>query len=266
MKELCFDYYMQIDYSEVVSTCNFTIKCLPQDNARQKIGQLTIDIFPERQYATGVDGMGNLQIYGRNELPHVNFYYHLAGTATTGLADYEEKAPESKAMIFRHPHGLNRPGEAVRAYYAKLEESLRGNDLEKALALMEALHRDFSYCSGSTDVNTTAEQAFAQGKGVCQDFAHIFIALLHLAGIAARYVTGFIMGEGASHAWVEVLYDGKWYGLDPTANTQVYENHIKIGVGRDAADCMLNRGIMLGGGLHTQTVRVKVREIREPSN
>ena len=112
----------------------------------------------------------------------------------------------------------------------------------------------------STNINTTAEEAFVQGQGVCQDYAHIFIALLHLAKIPSRYVTGLIVGEGASHAWVEILCGRKWYGIDPTNNCIVSDEHIKIGIGRDARDCMINRGIMHGGGLHTQKISVSVTE------
>lgn len=67
------------------------------------------------------------------------------------------------------------------------------------------------------------------GQGVCQDYAHIFLALLNLAGIPARYVTGLLIGEGASHAWVEVLHHGAWYGLDPTNDAPVLTDYINMG-------------------------------------
>ncbi len=129
--------------------------------------------------------------------------------------------------------------------------------------LMHQLHEDFQYQPCTTNMNTTAEEAFLQGYGVCQDYTHIFLALLHLAGLPARYVTGLLIGEGASHAWAEIMKDHKWYGLDPTNDVRVEDNHIKIGVGRDAKDCLINRGIMHGGGLHTQTVKVMVKDIGE---
>ena len=69
-------------------------------------------------------------------------------------------------------------------------------------------------------------------------------------------------GEGASHAWVEILSDGKWYGLDPTNNVVVSDEHIKIGVGRDAKDCEINRGIIIGGGNQTLTICVNVEEVK----
>ena len=89
------------------------------------------------------------------------------------------------------------------------------------------------------------------------------IALCRMAGIPARYVTGMLVGEGSSHAWVEVLSVGKWYGLDPTNNLIVGEEHIKIGTGRDASDCPINRGLLFGGGEQVQIVSVKVRQEKE---
>lgn len=260
MRKLHFVYEMGISYSIEVGRCNYTIKCIPKDSIRQKIFDETITISPATRYLYGMDGLRNLQIYGVNELPHKEFTYRIEGNAVTGLCDFEENVDDNLAMIFRHPHGLNVAGQGIIAYYNEIKPDRALSDYEKALHIMHRLNKDFEYKPCSTDVNTTAEEAFVLGTGVCQDYAHIFISLLHLARIPARYVTGLILGEGASHAWVEVLVDGKWYGLDPTNNSKVYDDHIKIGVGRDARDCTINRGIMHGGGLHTQTIKVNVTE------
>lgn len=264
MKCLYFDYYMEIDYTDLVSKCNYTIKCIPQTNSRQRIEDLSIDMYPPSTYSWGKDGLGNSQIYGANETPHKTFYFHITGKATTGLAKIEEKENDSLTMIFKHPYGLNVAGEELKKYYDMIskEERLEESDvLTKALGIMHRIHKDYAYVPGSTDINTSAEEAFRLGQGVCQDYAHIFIALLHLSKIPSRYVTGLIVGEGASHAWVEILINGEWIGLDPTNDVMVSTEHIKIGVGRDARDCMINRGIMHGGGFHTQKISVSVKEI-----
>lgn len=263
MKQLLFDYSMQIDYSEMVSRCNFTIKCIPQNTMRQRIDHIAIELFPQTDYFWGTDGLKNSQIYGLNEAEHRTFRFHISGRAQTGAAEYEELADDSMTMIFRHPHGLNAGGEGIRSYFEKVKGTFLSerDAYSKAVHIMHRLHRDYRYQANVTTIHTTAEEAFALGQGVCQDYAHIFIALLHLAGIPARYVTGLMIGEGASHAWVEVLHDGRWYGLDPTNDALVREEYIKIGVGRDAGDCMINRGIMHGGGLHTQKIRASVKEM-----
>lgn len=260
MKQLHFDYKMQIAYSEEVSKCNFTIKCIPQSNKRQQVLTSTIMIQPQTTYAWGKDGLGNTQIYGLNGEPHDSFCYQIQGEVIAGNCEYDEEENTSKDMIYRHEHGLNCAGEEIKSYFNSIKKDLKSDVYQKSVQIMESLHRDFVYEPNQTSIETTAEMAFELGKGVCQDYAHIFIALLHLAGISARYVTGLIVGEGASHAWVEILYQGKWYGLDPTNNIPVTDEHIKIGIGRDAKDCMLNRGIMHGGGLHTQTISVYVEE------
>ena len=114
------------------------------------------------------------------------------------------------------------------------------------------------YEKGYTEIETCAEEAFAGGKGVCQDFAHIYITVLRLLGIPARYVCGLIVGEGESHAWVEAAIDGNYIAFDPTHNKEITDEYIKLGTGRDAADCAINRGVMWGGGTQTQEINVVV--------
>ena len=79
-------------------------------------------------------------------------------------------------------------------------------------------------------------------------------------GIIARYVAGMMLGEGASHAWVEVLHDGIWTGYDPTNDLIVSDGHIKLSHGRDAWDCAINRGIFLGSANQTTEISVIVAE------
>ena len=261
MKQLHLSYDMLIEYSQEVSNCNFTIKCIPENSMRQSISNVQIQIIPNVKYSYGKDGLNNTQIYGANDTPHKSFEFHIDADAKTGLSDYETDSNDDLDMIFKHEHGLNVAGYSIRTFCNTLSRIKRTTSIyDKAVELMEELSRNFVYMSGSTDVNTSAEEAFKQGYGVCQDYAHIFIAFLHEFGIAARYVTGFIVGEGESHAWVEILCDDKWYGLDPTHCKAVNDEYIKVGIGRDAKDCMINRGIMHGGGLHTQKVSVQVSE------
>ena len=113
---------------------------------------------------------------------------------------------------------------------------------------------------GTTGVQTTAEEAWQLGTGVCQDYAHIYVTLLRMRGIPARYVCGMMLGEGESHAWAEVLCGGRWVGFDPTNDRPVLNHYIKLGHGRDAADCAINRGLMWSGGAQWQNISVCVQE------
>lgn len=261
MKTLHFDYYMQICYSQAVTKCHFTIKCIPKDSARQKVSNLKITLFPKEVYSTNEDSFGNGLIYGHVADPHEEFSFRITGDVKTGQADYEERANEDMVSVFRHPYGLNRAGESLRSYFKSLEPELpQQSAYGKGVYLMHRLYQDYNYEKNCTTMKTTAEEAWKLGRGVCQDYAHILTALCHMAGIPARYVTGMLIGEGFSHAWVEILEHGKWYGIDPTNDTIVTDSHIKIGVGRDASDCLINRGVMMGGGDQSQNIRVSVEE------
>lgn len=277
MRRLRFDYSMEIAYTEPVEECHYTIKCIPPHTARQCMEKaqivirscrgehtMTEEIFPVEEAdgpCKGTDSFGNRFVYGKVSSVHDRFLFRATGLVTVGSADSETMDREGILPVYRHPYGLNLPGEGLKAYFASLRLSEEMSDYEKSVELMHRLYRDFSYGKDVTDVTTTAEEAWQLGKGVCQDYAHILIALCHMAGIPARYVAGMLVGEGYSHAWVEVLCQGRWYALDPTNDMLVTDAHIKLGVGRHAADCMINRGVIRGGGSQRQTVNVIVTPV-----
>ncbi|WP_101842296.1 transglutaminase family protein [Halobacillus sp. Marseille-P3879] len=132
--------------------------------------------------------------------------------------------------------------------------------------LMEFLHRSILYDGTSTQVGTKAHESWPLRAGVCQDYTHIMLGVLRDKGIPARYVSGYLyvgensalIGDAATHAWVEVMIPGiGWVGLDPTNNVEALENHIRIGTGRDYADVSPLQGVYRGGGQHSE-VKVSV--------
>lgn len=260
MKKLRFDYHMRIAYTEEVKECHFTIKCVPPDTERQRLEEIDIQILPARRWEEGEDSFGNRLLYGRVDEEHTNFSFRVMGTVTAGLADYESWDRGGMLGVYRYPHGLTKPGRELLSYGESVEMREGASSYERSLALMHRIHQDFAYEKNVTNVATTAEEAWRGKRGVCQDYAHVMIALCRMAGIPARYITGMLIGEGYSHAWVEIYSEGKWYGLDPTNDVVVGDSHIKIGTGRDASDCLINRGLLRGNGAQTQTVRVKVEE------
>lgn len=149
--------------------------------------------------------------------------------------------------------------------------------LEACEALCHRIHTELQYETASTQVNTPALQALAQGKGVCQDFAHIMTGCLRSLGLAARYVSGYLLtqpppgqprliGADASHAWVSVYVPGSEYGwvdFDPTNNLLPDTEHITLSFGRDFSDISPLRGIILGGGGAEPEVAVTVFPIDE---
>ncbi len=98
--------------------------------------------------------------------------------------------------------------------------------IEVACEIMDEVYKAFTYTPGSTTIKTTAEEALAQGKGVCQDYAHVMLAVCRNLGLASRYIAGMLGGEGATDAWVEIYHEGRWVGLDRTHNRLIDDNYI----------------------------------------
>jgi transglutaminase-like putative cysteine protease len=134
------------------------------------------------------------------------------------------------------------------------------NPRELAHGIVRYVNENLAYTKGVTDVFTTAAVAFAQGRGVCQDFAHVAIALARSAGLPARYVSGHLIGESATHAWVEFLVDERGappiaLSLDPTYRTATDFRYVVVAVGRDYDDVPTTSGVFTGsaaGKLHAR--------------
>jgi transglutaminase-like putative cysteine protease len=128
------------------------------------------------------------------------------------------------------------------------------------------VYQTFAYQKGITTVETTIDEIWNLKSGVCQDFAHILLAMLRLSQIPARYVSGYICpnksgmrGEGATHAWVEAyLPQYGWLGLDPTNNCIANETHVRLAVGRNYGDCAPVKGTYRGTSAHVMEVAVSV--------
>ena len=192
---------------------------------------------------------------GKIQQLHDHFRYTLNGTARLAVSQRE---PERPMTVFRFPSDYTQPWQGLTELLEKWD--LPANPQERAWQLMTLVHEHMEYAPGTTGVNTTAEQAFASGKGVCQDYAHIYLAMARQAGLTARYVNGLPEGEGVSHAWCEVWLDGIWTGIDPTRCQWTDDGYIRFGVGRDFGDCPIERGVFRGGVNQTQTIFMRVWE------
>ncbi|MES2943509.1 MAG: transglutaminase family protein [Pseudomonadota bacterium] len=152
---------------------------------------------------------------------------------------------------------------------------------EAAHDLMERIYTSMLYESDSTEVNTPALVALRQGKGVCQDFAHIMVACCRAMGLPARYVSGYMLtqpppgkarliGADASHAWASVYCpdlnggrNGCWLDFDPTNNRPPGEDYVTLATGRDFLDVSPLRGVIRGGSQHILDVAVTVEPLEE---
>lgn len=160
------------------------------------------------------------------------------------------------------------PVTALSPEIEALAETVRKADRLSTLhALMEAVHERVAYVGDSTDAHTTAAAAFLEGRGVCQDHAHIFITAARSLGIPARYVTGYLLledgaGAAAHHAWAEALVeDIGWVGFDAANNLCPTEYYVRLGAGLDAASAAPIRGVRRGAGGESLKVDVAVREL-----
>lgn len=255
---------MTASYSDDISDHSFTVMFIPKNTNRQRISRLEIAIENCKTYSVTYDSFGNQKLYGRIMAPHRTFNVKISGIAETGLDIFEEYTDYPfSAVMLKAQTALTQPGEKLRAYHRSLRPEQYSGDYEKALHIMRSLPQAFTYRKGATAVHETAENAFALGSGVCQDYAHIMTALLRAEHIPARYVVGMMPGEGASHAWVEALCNGYWYGFDPTNNKLVNDEYIKVSCGRDSGDCSVIRGSFYGCAEQTQSEYITVEEITE---
>ena len=169
---------------------------------------------------------------------------------------------------YLEPSTLTQPDEALRQVAAMLSEGIQEQPLALAGRINDWVHNGLRYDHGATDIHTTAAQALALGRGVCQDYAHIMLALCRLCGLAARYVSGHLLGEGGTHAWVEALvaapeHPGEAMALafDPTHGCETDLHYITVAVGRDYYDVAPTSGTFQAPYRGQLTVSKKVGPI-----
>jgi transglutaminase-like putative cysteine protease len=132
------------------------------------------------------------------------------------------------------------------------ELGVRPRDPDSMMAVNWELRQRFRYVPGATTVGTKLAEVLEGRVGVCQDFAHVMLAVARQSGWPARYVSGYMLPHGdevvgESHAWVEVATpDGRWIGLDPTHGEVVTDGHVRVAVGRDYDDVAPVRGTFAG--------------------
>ncbi len=161
-------------------------------------------------------------------------------------------------------------GPELRAFATEVGEPGDDDLVAWYMYAGSTIKREFAYKKDATSVRTTVDESIRLRAGVCQDFAHVLVALCRLAGIPARYVSGYIfsgqegavLGADASHAWCEA-YLGKhgWVGFDPTNDTLIDDRFAKIAVGRDYRDVSPVRGIYKGASRSTMSVNVAMEAL-----
>ena len=156
---------------------------------------------------------------------------------------------------------LRRVGERIAKYH---------DPHDAVIAAADWVNSELDYVAGTTGVHSSALDALREGKGVCQDFAHLTLAVLRGIGIPSRYVSGYLhpqrkapVGEtvdGQSHAWIQA-WTGGWWNFDPTNDKEINEQYVSVGVGRDYADVTPLKGIYSGGGSTDLDVVVEISRL-----
>jgi transglutaminase-like putative cysteine protease len=275
-------------YGDTVSICYNELYLRPRHLPGQSLQQYDLQVHPAPATVTQrIDYFGNDVAFMVIQEPHRTLSITVQSTVevtasapspTTATPAWEAvrahlQHDRSAAVmaayqfVFDSPHVVVWP--AIRRFAAPSFTAGRPL-LDAVQSLTERIYRTFTYDPTATSISTPLHDAFRQRRGVCQDFAHLAIACLRSQGLAARYVSGYLVtqpppgqsrlrGADASHAWLAVYCpELGWIDVDPTNNVFPGSGHIRVAFGRDYSDVSPIKGVVLGGGEHTLQVAVDV--------
>jgi transglutaminase-like putative cysteine protease len=236
---------------------------------RRVLHRVQVHGAPTRSVAT-VDGYGNhrVDVHAPMVDQAIEFEVWVAVSRDSPAEPHRVPAPALTDPRLRAPSPLTRPDHRLASGAPEM-----GRGATEPMAVAARInrwgHATRRYRFGATDVRTTAAEALALGEGVCQDYAHVMLAIARLCGLAARYVSGHLVGEGGSHAWTEVLaadpdHPGfaRVVAFDPTHGRRTSLDYVTVAVGRDYADVAPTSGTFRApcGGRLTARKRLQVTE------
>ena len=285
----CIIHNTTYRYSEPASLSQNELFLHPRTTDTQQVLQSQLAIVPEPQYLNRrTDYFGNIAQVFMVQQPHNELAVTSTSIVETTLSATpatESTAPwetvVQRLAVHDHPVELNAyqfvfasPLVTINSgtmAYARSSFSPGTPVLTGAVDLMRRIFTEFTYDKSATSVDTSVNHVLANRKGVCQDFAHFAISCLRALGLAARYVSGYLkttpppgkpklIGADASHAWISLFVpDTGWVDLDPTNNLIPGDAHITLAWGRDYGDVTPVKGVVMGGGMHTLSVKVDVK-------
>jgi transglutaminase-like putative cysteine protease len=241
------------------------IRLRPLTDRRQRLESFDLTVNPAARVDHYQDFYGNwvhhFDVFEPHKLLEMQTRSVVAVHPEPPLPEDAQTAPMSD---IRQAAQSERCFDFIRASrFTDLEPATWQKDVwQAALAIMRFVHDRLDYEPLSTNVHTPMREVLAQGRGVCQDFAHVMIGMSRSVQIPARYVSGYLATQSASatHAWVEVFIPSLgWRGLDPTHNNQPDETYVKIAVGRDYNDVPPVRGTYRGTLSRRMEVNVEIQ-------
>lgn len=246
------------------------LRMQPRDHDGQHVVRWRIEPSIEGQLTSGTDHFGNaVHVFAADE-PIRDFSIEVVGevetTDTSGIVRQSHE-PVPDACYLRST-SLTEADDTIRTFAERYRD--RGDNVLSTLHnLMVGVHETIAFDPNPTGVSTSAKEAFALRRGVCQDLSHVFIAASRALAIPARYVSGYVLapdgiaGQQAGHAWIEarVPYLG-WVAFDPTHNTCPSTSHVRVAIGLDYGDAAPVRGSRRGGGRESMDVRLRVEPVQ----
>jgi len=278
-------YLTRFRYTSPVTESQNELRAAPATDHRQSLVHYHVTTSPASRIATYTDYWGTRVDTFGIRLPHDSLEVVAEATVETQepvrpVAEVPLEALEDERFREQHreflapsPHANG--GESMAAEAHAVAAGVGGGVAARAEAVHERVSR-LEYRTGVTSIGVDLEEVLAAGSGVCQDFAHLAIAMLRELSIPARYVSGYLFtvddstGEDAgtdevqveTHAWVEAAIPGwGWLALDPTNAQAVSERHVTIGRGRDYDDVAPLRGVFVGDQQHELDVSVTMRRL-----
>ncbi|OAI42167.1 hypothetical protein AYO38_03215 [bacterium SCGC AG-212-C10] len=230
-----------------------------------KVLEASLRCSPGRVSSTYTDAWGTTVDIVEFDRLHAVSQFEMRATVETCLQERDDPPTEDEWYLYRHDSPRVRSVAVEPLAWTVGNEGGAWQAVESALAWIP---QRFAYQVGATDAETTIEEVIGIGSGVCQDFAHVFLALLRRWGWCARYVSGYLFSTSreadrieaeAMHAWVEVYRPGAgWVGLDATSGMLADDRYVAVARGRDYDDVRPVRGIINGKGRQTQESRLEI--------
>jgi len=262
--KLLIEHHTTYEYTWPVLYSIQHVRLTPPQDGHQKV--LAWQVKTPGKASQSIDHFGNTVMTFSVNSQHSELNVRSEGTIeiaplTDGYLPEEKNGPNP--MVFQAFTPLTRPNVQMHEF-SSLMADRKMSFKHRVLTLANVVADRVVYTKGSTTVADSAQQAFENGQGVCQDHAHVMLACLRAHGIAARYVSGYYYNPNAlahdSHAWVEVFDPDRqqWLGIDATHRAWVDENHCKIAVAKDFSGASPVRGIRTGGGKERMQSQVTI--------
>jgi transglutaminase-like putative cysteine protease len=260
-------------YEPAVTGLIQILRMTPGSHDGQYVAEWQIDVSTDSRLHMHQDAFGNIT-HLLTEGPTTDLTITVGGLIETHntngvLRGTDERFPPS---LFLRSTALTEVSAAMTAFSRELRSESESDVLGFLHALMLQIHDHMTFDEDPTHSGTSAADAFALKRGVCQDYAHIFIACARAVGVPARFICGhFLRADGivhqeAGHAWAEAFApDLGWVAFDPANGISATDAHARIAVGLDYLGAAPVRGTRFGGGSETLTVGVKVDQVGRQS-